>query len=715
MKFTFAGVSVALLCFLNLSLSPANADDTDLDVTYIQRLPQYDYDAEKNTPAPGDTVTFHGHIRYWGDEDLTEVAYTWAMDNIVVGSGTLTDLQPGREYIVTRQWDFEAGAHSIKLTVDPENRVSELSETNNAVEDRTDALIVGFWVEQTVYDYFHQYQQALGVGANSWEDWAQRQISRWNTMCAQAVWPSSPDGVIDRFRLGKIVVVSDGSLPLNGGIATNHPDMTDKTVDLMWGFPYTTGMIEFYSDHTTIDDGNPFYIEKSLLHELGHARYLIDNYGFDVHNTDSHHAVRIYEGDIYVAGSEYMPFVAYDEVLYYNTSGGVMTGPYEFAWSPYEAAALNRIAGLRATCGNYNAPCNIGAFLQDLPENNHILIVDKAGLPMPGADVLIYNATGNGSDWYGKTIDNTPDQSYTADDDGYIHLPRNPFNPGGQIIHTYGHANGTMVLRIAHSDHVWYRFQEVADYNMEYWKGNTQDAYYTIATDLVPVQTCPPADMAENNAENWEGWAEGGIDGESYFENDTNRTAPWSTGLASVKFVTDGAFDTYLRYPGAYEAQWDLSEVDYLYISVYAENPSAYNFQEGPAVRLVDQDGSYFEYNFYENGGVKTLINDAVGQWIMLEIPLDAPEDPEEGWGRSRVGTPDLAGIRYLEIHADTWDSGFTLWIDDTYFDPQPSCCPADLDNDRDVDGKDLALLAADLTAVNLNDFAQDFGKAACP
>ena len=102
----------------------------------------------------------------------------------------------------------------------------------------------------------------------------------------------------------------------------------------------------------------------------------------------------------------------------------------------------------------------------------------------------------------------------------------------------------------------------------------------------------------------------------------------------------------------------DLSEVDYLYLSVYAENPSAYNFQEGPAVRLVDQDGSYFEYNFYENGGVKTLINDAVGQWIMLEIPLDAPENPEEGWGQSRVGTPDLAGIRYLEIHADTWTAG---------------------------------------------------------
>ena len=165
MKFTFAGVSVALLCFLNLSLSPANADDTDLDVTYIQRLPQYDYDAEKNTPAPGDTITFHGHIRYWGNEDLMEVAYTWAYGQYCCWQRYINRPSTGTRVCCHPAMEFEAGAHSIKLTVDLKTGVSELSETNNAVEDRTDALIVGFWVEQTVYDYFHQYQQALGVGA----------------------------------------------------------------------------------------------------------------------------------------------------------------------------------------------------------------------------------------------------------------------------------------------------------------------------------------------------------------------------------------------------------------------------------------------------------------------------------------------------------------------------------------------------------------------
>lgn len=43
---------------------------TDLDVTYIERLPRYDYDAPKNNPVPGDSVTFQGHIKYWGVSTL---------------------------------------------------------------------------------------------------------------------------------------------------------------------------------------------------------------------------------------------------------------------------------------------------------------------------------------------------------------------------------------------------------------------------------------------------------------------------------------------------------------------------------------------------------------------------------------------------------------------------------------------------------------------
>ena len=473
----------------------AVATTYDFDVTCIERTPRYNYDATKNNPAPGDLVTFTGHIRNWGDTAGASVAYRWQLDGVTVATGTLANFAAGQERTVTWQWNWQTGSHYIKLTADPSSQFTELSEQNNERTDRTDSLIVGFWVEQSVYTYFQQHQRELpGIGSNSWDDWAQRQIAKWNTMCAEAVWPISPQGVLDRFRLDKIVIVADGALPLHGGLPTNNPDLSDKTVDLMWGFPRTLLDGTFYTNHTSLTLDNAFYIETSLLHELGHARYLIDCYGFDTHNTahsGGHDSVQIWEGPTYVGGSSYMPYLAWGEVLYYNTSGGVMTGPYGFRWSPYEAGALNRIAGQRARCGNYNAPCNIGEYLQDLPGHNHMRFTDRYGRPRRAADIRVYRAVGDGQNWYGKTFDNTPDLLFTADGDGYVDFGRNPF-AAGPIVHTYGTANGVMILRIAHQGQIWYRFVEVSDFNQQYWQGNTQDAYYTLS---VAGNEKPPGDL----------------------------------------------------------------------------------------------------------------------------------------------------------------------------------------------------------------------------
>ena len=468
--------AVSVVCALS---GAALATLPDLDVTFIERTPRYNYDATKNNPEPGDVVTFHGHIRNWGTATVSSVAYRWKLDGSLIASDTLTNFAGGDEQVVTCTWTWEDGNHEIELVVDPGNAISESSESNNAISDRTNSIIAGFWVEQSVYDYFQQNQQALGIGSNSWEDWIQRQMERWNFLAARANWTDTPSGVLDRVRIDKIVVVSDGALPLSWGLPTNHPNANDKTVDLMWGFPATLLDGTFYSNHSTVSDSNPFYIEQSLIHELGHARYLIDCYGFDVHNTSSHHSVQIYEGDTYVAGSDYMPFVAFGEVLYYNKSGGVMSGPYGFVYSPYETMALNRIAGQRACCGNYNSPGNIGVFLQDLPESNHMQILDSLGQPRAGAEVEVYQATGWNGGWYGKTFDDTPDLFFTADSEGYIHMPRNPFS-ATTIQQNYGIANGTAILRIEHDDQVWYRFIEVTDFNIEYWRGHTQDGYYTL-------------------------------------------------------------------------------------------------------------------------------------------------------------------------------------------------------------------------------------------
>ncbi|MCY2953149.1 MAG: choice-of-anchor D domain-containing protein [Planctomycetota bacterium] len=473
----------------HLTVTPYATQQVDLNVTYIERTPRYNYDAAKNLPAPGDTVTFRGHIRNWSN--LTpSVEYLWQLDGATVATGTLTNLIPDEERIVEFPWTWQTGDHSLKLVIDPINNVVESSELNNSVEIRTNGISVGFWVEQSLYNNFHLYQKLLGIGSNSWEDWAQRQMARWNQYNIDAVYPATPNGVQDRVFVDKITVVRDGTLPLHGGIAGNNPDSADKTVDLMWGFPSSGLDGTFYSNHTSKADDNPFYFEPSLVHEMGHARYLIDNYGYDIANNSDVTQVQITENGQPVAGTSLMPWLAWDSVLYYNQYGGVMTGPWH-GWSPFEAACLNRIAGKRASQGNQNAPGNIGVFLNDLPQDNHVRFVNTAGQPMAGANIRLYRSVGGGG-WYGKTIDDTYDLEFTTDADGYVLMPRNPF-ADGNIVHTYGYANGIAVLRIQKDSTVWYRFMEVPAFNLEYWKGNTQDAYYTF--ELPALNSFPDIEL----------------------------------------------------------------------------------------------------------------------------------------------------------------------------------------------------------------------------
>ncbi len=61
--------------------------------------------------------------------------------------------------------------------------------------------------------------------------------------------------------------------------------------------------------------------------------------------------------------------------------------------------------------------------------------------------------------------------------------------------------------------------------------------------------------------------------------------------------------------------------------------------------------------------------NDARGQWISEFINIKSTAQPATGWRATNVGTPDWSRMRTVEIHADTWDTGFSLWFDAVGFD----------------------------------------------
>jgi len=235
-------------------------------------LPEIDYvwgstnPAVEGWPAVGQAVIWQAHIKNWANSQR-EVAYKWYLDGQEVAAGTV-DMSASAEDSVDFEWNWTFERHVLTFVIDPDNLIEEEEEVNNSLSIYTDAITVGFYVEQSVYDYFREHQHKLGVGSNSWEDWAQRQIIRWNEMLANAIYPETPNGVLDRVRLDKITVVADGALPLvpidhidqQGAGAETHPNISDRTVDMQWGFTKDGYLNGFFSNHTSVSDNNPFYL-----------------------------------------------------------------------------------------------------------------------------------------------------------------------------------------------------------------------------------------------------------------------------------------------------------------------------------------------------------------------------------------------------------------------------------------------------------------------
>lgn len=480
---------------LNIIVNP---NSPDLSVKFIRRLPLINY-VENSTnpkvegwPQVGQNVTWRAWAKNWKPEVVTAVPYVWKVNGAVVQSGTIDIARHGIKAIdLVRTWSFNREV--IEFIIDPDNIFAEVEEQNNSLAIYSDAISLNLYVEYDLYFYFHFHQRSLGVHTNNFEDWAQSHVRKWNKMCENAIFPITPNGVLDRIRIDTIAVVPNGSLPLvAGGVASNSPNLNDKTCDLQWGFTNSL-MGSFYNNWTDTSLSNPFFYEGSLLHELGHARYLIDLYGFNIHDNGTGNTVGVQENGNLIVGTSYLPMVSANTVHLSNMPG-IMNSSFDYYGErtyidEYSAAALNLIAGHRATKGNYNAPGNIGVFLNDLPDQNRLIFKSKSGALLKNASIKIYKATLLGNGWYNKYFDNTPDGNYTTDDNGAIIIERCPFSNDGTITHGANGSNGVILVRIEYQGAVDYVFFESWRCNLEYWKGNTTLGQYNLTTDIVYVGT----------------------------------------------------------------------------------------------------------------------------------------------------------------------------------------------------------------------------------
>ncbi|MDD1653016.1 MAG: hypothetical protein LUQ64_00570 [Methanomicrobiales archaeon] len=459
----------------------------DIDVTHISQGPRYNFDAAKNNPAAGDRVTFTARIRNRGTSETGSFSYQWYVDGAVVSSGRAQTIAWGRDTMINYTWTWQAGDHDISFFADPANVFSEKSEQNNLRTIRTTGLRVGFWVEQSVYRYFNDHQlaftQQYGIAdeANSWEDWAQRQIDLANRLMGEAVSPSSPNGILDRWRLDQVIVVADGTLPLAGGLATNQPDTRDRTVDLMWGFPQ--GILSTGSYRTTDNNANPFHQEVSLLHEMLHARYLVDAHAMDIRG----HSV----GVLTENGTRLFP--GGRGVVHVNSdSPSLMNGGTRF--SEWEAVALNLWAGKRpaAGWGNTNPHAGLGWYLANRTPAQHTLrVVDSQGNPVESATVQVYRADrvplGSrdpeileaAKDFSPVYIDNIVDAEGTTDAHGLYSLGANPFSVAEPI--DAGNFNRCVdLVKVRYRGNVTLFWLDLPMVQTRYYRGETAGAVFDV-------------------------------------------------------------------------------------------------------------------------------------------------------------------------------------------------------------------------------------------
>jgi hypothetical protein len=308
-------------------------------------------------------------------------------------------------------------------------------------------------------------------------------------MLASSITPVSPRGVLDRLRVDRITVLDDSMLPISG-----TADVNDRSVDLQWAIPagFNIGPAQLFNrfaQHTGASPFNSFYFDGVMFHELGHARYLIDVYLYDVQDDGNTRTVDIREGSGRVVASRFMPMEQGGRV-FRNPVDGLMNNTYDKI-ERVSAAALNLIFHHRATEGNYNAPGNLGVFLTDLPAHNRLTVRGQNGQALPGAVVSLYRGATDASCHCGRHYDNIPDAELTADAAGTVDLPQDPF----PVVDTLTNGPGVtqtalrqavLIVRVAYLGQVGYGFLPAYLFNLEYWAGHTEVGRYDLQVRLWP-------------------------------------------------------------------------------------------------------------------------------------------------------------------------------------------------------------------------------------
>ena len=577
---------------------------------------------DPRTPAIGNDVTYTATIRNRGTNTVSgAIEGIWSVDSSVVSTQSmLVTLDPNETatYSFVATWDNLP--HKIEFEVD----IADSRADNNRLS--RDALGVPFltYIDRSFAEQFREEYSTAAQHNDDIIDWLNSHMERFNQLFVES-------GTNKQVHYGVLEVVDDyeplpdrdqspfAIFPLHYNLDAENP----RTVSA------------YYNDADDIDYG--------LLHEMGHQLGLIDIYQLNVSASANQ-----------VSG------------LPYTATAGLMNGVSPFL-SSFSALAMEH--WLHDAHGYY------GQFMYNLPETIELKLVDRQGIPLANAQVKVYQYADRPGQ--GKVITDQVKFAGSTDAEGMFTLPNVSIDPSivpeigtGDSLrdNPFGYlavvgTNGVLHFAVEYDGETDFAWLDVTEANVAYWRGAMDVATFERRLSLGgPIDTDVPGDLTELNADDWFAWAE------SATASTADDTVRKTAGQSSVRFTTDGGFDTLLRYEPQQRVQWDLTNVQSLAFDIFADNPNPPRYQVEPIVRLLDTDGDAVEYRYFQGGTPHTLWNDAIDEWLAVEIPLAGQPSPQTGWRRTGDGSFDWSLVKTVEVHADTWDFGFTLWLDNVHF-----------------------------------------------
>ncbi|MCY4528108.1 MAG: hypothetical protein OXD46_03640 [Chloroflexi bacterium] len=470
----------------------------DLGVTYIERLPRYQryqlayfhggdcsypFDEFKGAvlcprqadmkrwPDQGEPIELTAFVWNFGNMTSGPLVYEWKLNDEIIEAGRHGGLESGKyaEFTVLTKWPGEESNPTVTFSVDTQNEIEELIEDNNAVVDWIKGYTLGFYFSLEAYESL-SLSTRVGRKFQSPEHWVHQNIARMNKMFAEY-------GLSDRVRAELFHIAEARTL--------HHTHDLQRYMDGWWGIWHE----DTWSGHRVDNFDLWRYtdrpdVEVALIYELMHQLGVIDLYrlNMDVVNVELQDANR--PDQKAGCGTDYWT----SEWECYRLPEGIidLMGGGPPIIGPHTAGGLRTNSGHRR--GFY------GEYLYDTPQTTVLRIVDQDGNKIPNISLRLFQYEHKSGE--GHVLDAVPEYELTTDNSGSVVLPNRGItgivtetghqlkpNPFG-VIDVVG-TNGTFLIEMKGSC-TNYEWLTIAELNLAYWRGNTDEAIFT------KTLRCPP-------------------------------------------------------------------------------------------------------------------------------------------------------------------------------------------------------------------------------